>query len=100
MDDGVASTWSGLDVLLVLMSRGDHGHAHGSRRSELTDYLGCKPWWDPWNSTGKPLLLVDPNWFLIDQLPSSMHHPLGCCISAHGCSLSKARALIEKRRGC
>jgi len=79
--------------------KGDHGHAHGSRRSELTDYLGCKPWWDPWNSTGKPLLLVDPNWFLIDQLPSSIHHPLGCCISTHGCSLSKARVLIEKRRG-
>jgi len=56
-----------------------------------------KPWWDPWNSTGKPLLLVDPNWFLIDQLSSSIHHPLGCCISAHGCSLSKASVLIEMR---
>jgi len=36
-----------------------------------------KPWWDPWNSTGKPLLLADPNWTSIGQLPSSMHHPLG-----------------------
>jgi len=32
------------------------------------------------NSTGKPLLLVDPNWTLIGQLPSSIQHPLGCCI--------------------
>jgi len=31
--------------------------------------------------------------------PSSMQHPLGRCVSTHGCSLSKASALIEKRRG-
>jgi len=30
-----------------------------------------KPWWEPWDGTGKPLLLVDPNWIFIDQLPSS-----------------------------
>jgi len=59
-----------------------------------------EPWWDPWNSTGKPLLLVDPNWTSIGQLPSSMHHPLGCCISPYGCSLSNASVLIEKRHKC
>jgi len=65
--------WIGMDVDSVR----DHGHAPGSRRSELTNYLGEKPWWDTWNSTDKPLLLVDPNWTLIGQLPSSIHHPLG-----------------------
>ena len=35
------------------------------------DYLGANPGGSPWNSTGKPLLLVDPNWILIDQLPGS-----------------------------
>jgi len=84
---------SGLDwrrlALFVDIIR-DHGHAHGSRRSELTNYLGEKPWWDPWNSTGKPLLLVDPNWTLIGQLPSSMHHPLGCCtLSMDGLSVEQ-----------
>jgi len=39
---------------------GDHGHAHGSRRSDSTNYLGVNPGGDPWNGTGKPLLLVDP----------------------------------------
>jgi len=78
----------------------DHGHAHGSRRSELTNYLGENlPWWDPWNSTGKPLLLVDPNWPLIGQLPSSTHHPLGCCVSTHGWPLSRARVLIGRSMG-
>ena len=48
--------------------------------SEVQLIVQEKPWWDPWNSTGKPLLLVDPNWFLIDQLPSSTQCPLGCCI--------------------
>jgi len=32
-----------------------------------------KPWWDPWNSTCKPLLLVHPNWISIDRLSSSTH---------------------------
>ena len=53
-----------------------HGHAHGSRCSELTNYLGANPGGSPWNSTGKPLLLVDPNWILIDQLPGSFTPPL------------------------
>jgi len=35
----------------------------------------------PGTAQAKPLLLVDPNWILIDQLPGSMHHPFGCCFS-------------------
>jgi len=37
----------------------------------VTGYSRRRPWWEPWNSTDKPLLLVDPNWTLIGQLPSS-----------------------------
>jgi len=83
----------------ALTSRRDHGHAHGSRRSELSDHLGRKPWWEPWNSTGKPLLLVDPDWFSIDQLPSSAQRPLGCCVSTHGWPFSEARALTGHSMG-
>ena len=65
----------------------DHGHALGSRRSDrITDYLGDNPGGSPWNSTGKPLLLLDPNWILIDQLPGS--------ISLLCMPLSEASALI------
>ena len=67
--------------------------------NSVSDYSRRQPWWDPWNSTGKPLLLVDPNWTLIGQLPSSMHHPLGCCISTHGWPLSSARVLIGRSMG-
>jgi len=45
------------------------------------DHLGINSGGGLWNNTGKPLLLVDPNWVLIDQLSGSMHHLLGCCIS-------------------
>ena len=64
----------------------DHGHAHGSRRSKLTDYLEANPGGSPWNSTVKPLLLVDPNRILIDQLSGSIS-PL--CMP-----LSKASVLL------
>jgi len=43
--------------------------------------LGTDPGGSPWKSTGKPLLLVDPNRTLIDQLPGPTHHPLGCFVS-------------------
>jgi len=55
--DGGASTLElglaldpGLAASVVLTGRRDHGHAHGSRRSELIGYLGRKPWRDPWSS--------------------------------------------------
>jgi len=44
-------------------------------------YLGMNPGGSPWNSAGKPLLLVDPNLIFIDQLTGSIHHLLGCCVS-------------------
>jgi len=44
-------------------------------------------------------VLVDPNWSLIDQLPSSIQHPLGCCISTYGWPLSRARVLIGRSIG-
>ena len=54
-----------------------------------------KPCWDPWNSTCKPLLLVDPNWTSIGQLPSSMPHPLGWGIfSMDGLSAKQVHWLL------
>jgi len=35
IDGSIAIDWLGLLTCIR-----DHGHAHGSRRSELTDYLG------------------------------------------------------------
>jgi len=45
-DKGIGSAWLGLErmaIVAVAIRIRDHGHAHGSRRSELTDYLGENP---------------------------------------------------------
>ena len=67
---------------------GDNGGLVGVGRVDAVeidnDYLGINPGGTLGTAQAKPLLLVDPNSFLIDQLPSSTQHPLGCCISTHG----------------
>jgi len=49
---------------------GDHGHAHGSRRSDLTNYLGA----NPGGSLGAAGLLVEP--MLPDGQDAKLLHPL------------------------
>ena len=56
--------------------------------------------WSIWNSTGKPMLLVDLNRLFIDQLSWSTHaSSFGMLHLSCGCTLSRARALIEHSIG-
>ena len=40
-------------------------------------------------------MLVDPNWTLIGQLPSSTHHPLGCCVQQWTLSVKQENGLVN-----
>jgi len=79
--DGAPHTHKGWSTRQLSSETRDHGHALGSRRSDkITDYLGENPGGILGTAQAKPLLLVDPNRTSIGHLPSSIHHPLECCI--------------------
>jgi len=81
-----------MDLVAWLTFIRDHEHAHGSRRSELTSYLGA----NPGGTLGAAGLLVDPS------LPGVvscqvLHHHHGDDVSInHGWPLSGASALIGR----
>jgi len=86
------------DGLGLLTCIRDHGHAHGSRRSELTNYLGENPGGNLGTVQANPCCWLTPIGL---NCPIAKLHTtsLGMLYLTNGWPLSKARVLIGRSIG-